>query len=36
MERNHRATVQGVVTSSKMNKTIVVTVSTERNDPVYN
>ena len=36
MERNHRATVQGVVTSIKMNKTIVVTVSTERNDPVYN
>ncbi len=36
MERNHRATVQGVVTSVKMNKTIVVTVSTAKNDPVYN
>ena len=35
MERNHRATLQGVVTSVKMNKTIVVTVSTEKNDPVY-
>ena len=35
MERNHRTTVQGVVTSVKMAKTIVVTVSTERNDPLY-
>lgn len=35
MERNHRTTVQGVVTSVKMSKTIVVTVSTERNDPIY-
>ncbi len=36
MERNHRALIQGVVTSTKMDKTIVVTVSTERNDPLYN
>lgn len=35
MERNHRTQVQGVVTSVKMNKTIVVTVSTEKNDPLY-
>ncbi len=35
MERNHRTTIQGVVTSVKMSKTIVVTVSTERNDPLY-
>ena len=35
MERNHRTSVSGVVTSVKMNKTIVVTVSTERNDPIY-
>lgn len=35
MERNHRTTVVGVVTSVKMDKTIVVTVSTERNDPIY-
>ena len=35
MERNHRTSIQGVVTSAKMNKTIVVTVSTERNDPLY-
>ena len=35
MERNHRTSIQGVVTSVKMNKTIVVTVSTERNDPLY-
>lgn len=35
MERNHRTTVQGVVTSVKMSKTIVVTVSTSRNDPLY-
>lgn len=36
MERNHRTTVQGVVTSVKNAKTITVTVSTERNDPLYN
>ena len=35
MERNHRITIQGVVTSVKMAKTIVVTVSTKRNDPLY-
>ena len=35
MERNHRALVQGVVTSTKMDKTIVVTVSTERNAHLY-
>ena len=35
MERNHRTSIQGVVTSVKMAKTIVVTVSTERNDPLY-
>ena len=35
MERNHRISIQGVVTSVKMAKTIVVTVSTERNDPLY-
>ena len=35
MERNHRTSIQGVVTSVKMNKTIVVTVSTSRNDPLY-
>ena len=35
MERNHRTSIQGVVTSTKMSKTIVVTVSTERNDPLY-
>jgi small subunit ribosomal protein S17 len=35
MERNHRIAIQGVVTSVKMSKTIVVTVSTERNDPLY-
>lgn len=35
MERNHRTSVSGVVTSVKMDKTIVVTVSTERNDPIY-
>lgn len=35
MERNHRTSVQGVVSSVKMNKTIVVTVSTERNHPIY-
>ena len=35
MERNHRIAIQGVVTSVKMSKTIIVTVSTERNDPLY-
>ena len=35
MERNKRISVQGTVTSVKMNKTIVVTVSTERNHPLY-
>ena len=34
MERNNRISVQGTVTSVKMNKTIVVTVSTERNHPL--
>ena len=35
MERNHRTSIQGVVTSVKMAKTIVVTVSTKQNDPLY-
>lgn len=35
MERNRRTTFQGTVTSVKMDKTIVVTVSTKRNDPLY-
>lgn len=35
MDRNNRISVQGTVTSVKMNKTIVVTVSTERNHPLY-
>ncbi len=35
MERNRRALFQGTVTSTKMDKTIVVTVSTKRNDPLY-
>lgn len=35
MERNIRTTFTGVVTSIKMNKTIAVTVSTKRNDPLY-
>jgi small subunit ribosomal protein S17 len=35
MERNSRTSFQGVVTSIKMNKTIAVTVSTKRNDPLY-
>jgi small subunit ribosomal protein S17 len=35
MDRNTRTTFQGVVTSIKMNKTIAVTVSTKRNDPLY-
>lgn len=36
MERNSRSTFQGVVTSNKNDKTICVTVSTKRNDPLYN
>lgn len=35
MERNNRSTFQGIVTSTKMDKTIIVTVSTKRNDPLY-
>lgn len=35
MERNHRTTVQGVVTSAKMDKTIVVVVNSARNHPLY-
>ena len=35
MERNHRTSIQGVVTSTNMAKTIVVTVSTSRNHPLY-
>ena len=35
MERNTRTSVQGVVTSKKNAKTITVTVSTERNHPLY-
>ena len=35
MERNRRSTFQGVVTSCKNAKTITVTVSTKRNDPLY-
>jgi small subunit ribosomal protein S17 len=35
MERNTRTSFQGIVTSIKMNKTIAVTVSTKRNDPLY-
>lgn len=35
MERNRRSTVQGTVTSVKNEKTITVTVSTKRNDPLY-
>ena len=34
-ERKRRTTVQGVVTSKKNAKTITVTVSTERNHPLY-
>jgi small subunit ribosomal protein S17 len=33
--RNHRNTLQGVVTGAKNDKTIAVTVSTKRNDPLY-
>ncbi len=36
MERNLRTTLQGTVTSVKMNKTITVTVSTEKNARLYN
>ena len=35
MDRNNRTSFEGVVTSIKMNKTIAVTVSTKRNDPLY-
>jgi len=35
MERNKRTTFQGTVTGTKMDKTIIVTVSTKRNDPLY-
>lgn len=35
MERKARSTFQGIVTGAKMSKTIVVTVSTKRNDPLY-
>lgn len=35
MERNRRTTVQGTVTSTKTEKTITVTVSTKRKDPLY-
>jgi small subunit ribosomal protein S17 len=35
MERNHRNTLQGVVTGAKNDKTIAVTVSTKRKDPLY-
>lgn len=34
-ERNMRSTLQGVVASTKMDKTIVVVVSTKRNHPLY-
>ncbi|MCR5514308.1 MAG: 30S ribosomal protein S17 [Bacilli bacterium] len=34
-ERNRRTSLQGVVTGTKMAKTIIVTVSTKRNDPLY-
>lgn len=36
MERNNRTTFQGVVTACNNAKTITVTVSTKRNDPLYN
>lgn len=35
MERNNRTTFSGVVTAIKNDKTITVTVSTKRNDPIY-
>ena len=35
MERKARSKLQGVVTANKNNKTICVTVSTKRNDPLY-
>lgn len=35
MERNSRTTFQGIITSTKNDKTICVTVSTKRNDPLY-
>ena len=34
-ERNRRTSLQGVVTGTKMAKTIIVTVSTKRNAPLY-
>lgn len=34
--RNRRTTIQGVVTSTKMDKTIIVSIVTKRNDPLYN
>ena len=35
MERNHRKVYRGVVKSDKMDKTIVVEVSTSKNHPLY-
>ena len=35
MERNSRTSFTGVVTAIKNDKTITVTVSTKRNDPIY-
>lgn len=35
MERNRRFKLQGVVVGAKNSKTISVTVSTKRNDPLY-
>lgn len=35
MERNNRTSFTGVVTAIKNDKTITVTVSTKRNDPIY-
>ncbi|MCF0120461.1 MAG: 30S ribosomal protein S17, partial [Oscillospiraceae bacterium] len=35
-ERNTRTSLVGTVTSIKTDKTITVTVSTERNHPLYN
>lgn len=35
MERNNRTSFSGVVTAIKNDKTITVTVSTKRNDPIY-
>lgn len=36
MERNRRSSFQGTVVSCRNSKTIVVEVSTKRNDPLYN